>query len=180
MPRCIAFLRAINVGGHSVKMPQLKTIFESLGFTEVETFIASGNVIFKTRTAPGSAMVSKIEKRLHDELGYEVETFVRTDAEVVALSQLVTFSEAEVASAHMVYVGFLGAPLNAAARKSLETFNTATELFRHSGSEIHFLTRVTTADSKFSNVKFERALGVPTTFRNVNTIARLASKYPPK
>ena len=46
MTRYIAFLRAINVGGHTVKMAELKRLFEALGFTNVETFIASGNVIF--------------------------------------------------------------------------------------------------------------------------------------
>ncbi|MEP6781990.1 MAG: DUF1697 domain-containing protein [Gemmatimonadaceae bacterium] len=180
MPRCIAFLRALNVGGHTVKMTQLKSIFDSLGYSDVETFIASGNVIFNTKGTPSSAMALKIESRLKEELGYEVETFLRTDAEVAALSQLVAFSPEEVESAHMVYFGFLRAPLNAAAKEALEAFNTANEVFRHSGKEIHFLTRISMADSKFSNVKFERQLGVPTTFRNINTIARLAKKYPPK
>ena len=44
MPKHFAFLRAINVGGHTVKMDHLRDIFESLGFSNVETFIASGNV----------------------------------------------------------------------------------------------------------------------------------------
>ncbi|HKA17271.1 MAG TPA: DUF1697 domain-containing protein [Blastocatellia bacterium] len=49
MPRYFAFLRAINLGGyHKVKMPYLKKLFESLGFSNVETFIASGNVIYST------------------------------------------------------------------------------------------------------------------------------------
>jgi uncharacterized protein (DUF1697 family) len=50
-PRLIAFLRAINVGGHVVKMEALRRIFESLDFADVETFIASGNVIFSARGA---------------------------------------------------------------------------------------------------------------------------------
>ena len=49
MPRYITFLRAINVGGHTVKMDRLREIFESLGFANVETFIASGNVVFERR-----------------------------------------------------------------------------------------------------------------------------------
>ncbi len=46
MPKYVALLRAINVGGHTVKMDHLRRLFEALGFTNVETFIASGNVIF--------------------------------------------------------------------------------------------------------------------------------------
>ena len=49
MPRLVAFLRAINVGGHTVTMAHLRGLFEDLGFTNVETFIASGNVIFGSR-----------------------------------------------------------------------------------------------------------------------------------
>ena len=48
MPRYIAFLRALNVGGHTVKMDHLRSLFEALGFGGVESFIASGNIIFDT------------------------------------------------------------------------------------------------------------------------------------
>ena len=50
MPKYIAFLRAINVGGHIVKMDQLRKLFEELQFEHVEKFIASGNVIFDTKS----------------------------------------------------------------------------------------------------------------------------------
>ena len=50
MPRFIAFLRAINVGGHNVTMKELRGLFEALGLKSVETFIASGNVIFESRS----------------------------------------------------------------------------------------------------------------------------------
>ena len=46
MPRLFAFLRAINVGGRTIKMERLRREFEVFGFPGVETFIASGNVIF--------------------------------------------------------------------------------------------------------------------------------------
>jgi uncharacterized protein (DUF1697 family) len=46
MPKYVAFLRAINVGGHTVKMDHLRRLFEALGFTNVETFIASSDVVF--------------------------------------------------------------------------------------------------------------------------------------
>ena len=62
MPRFVAFLLAINVGkGHVVKMDSLRRAFESLGFSKVETFIASGNVIFDTGAGNPKALV-----RLHD------------------------------------------------------------------------------------------------------------------
>ena len=64
MPRYVAFLRAINVGGHIVKMDHLRELFTQLGLTDVETFIASGNVLFTTSSKSGPALEKKIEQAL--------------------------------------------------------------------------------------------------------------------
>ena len=86
MPRYVAFLRAINVGGRVVKMERLRQLFEELGFAKVETFIASGNVIFESRSQSAPALQKKIESYLHKFLGYEVATFLRTDAELAKIA----------------------------------------------------------------------------------------------
>jgi Protein of unknown function (DUF1697) len=80
MPRFVAFLRAINVGGRNVTMAALRAQFEALGFSNVETFIASGNVIFEAASRDSAALHRKIEAHLAKSLGHEVSTFVRTDA----------------------------------------------------------------------------------------------------
>ena len=78
MPKYVAFLRAISGGGHTVKMDYLRSLFESLGFSNVETFIASGNVIFDSTSKSTKALEKKIESYLLKTLGYEVVTlFVR-------------------------------------------------------------------------------------------------------
>ena len=61
MKKYIAFLRAINVGGHNVRMDDLKAVFERQGFRNVETFIASGNVIFNSDTHDPEVLEQKIE-----------------------------------------------------------------------------------------------------------------------
>jgi uncharacterized protein (DUF1697 family) len=80
MPKFVAFLRAINVGGHLVKMDELRGLFEALGFTNVETFIASGNVIFDSKATNVKSLERKIEKHLEASLGYAVTTFIRSVA----------------------------------------------------------------------------------------------------
>ena len=70
--RHVAFLRAINVGGHVVTMEVLKRQFAKMGFAGVETFIASGNVVFETRSKSREAAERNIEHALHKALGYEV------------------------------------------------------------------------------------------------------------
>src|SRR5690349_6010221 len=91
MTKYIAFLRAINVGGHNVRMSELKRLFESLGFSNVETFIASGNVIFETSAKDPSKLEKKIEALLKESLHYEVFTFLRTPAEVAAVAKYKPF-----------------------------------------------------------------------------------------
>ena len=66
MPRYVAFLRAVNVGGRIVKMDALRGHFAAAGFANVETFIASGNVIFDTRAKAGPALEAKIEAALEE------------------------------------------------------------------------------------------------------------------
>src|SRR5580765_8114539 len=85
MTRLVAFLRAINVGGHTVEMVKLKKLFEQLAFSGVETFIASGNVIFDAPKATPAALEKKIAAHLEKALGYEVGTFLRTPVELAAV-----------------------------------------------------------------------------------------------
>src|SRR5207249_2963529 len=86
MPKYVALLRAINVGGHTVKMDYLRTLFEAIGLSNVETFIASGNVIFDSGSKDTRALERKIEKHLQETLGYEVKTFVRGVAELAVVA----------------------------------------------------------------------------------------------
>ena len=100
MPRLIAFLRAINVGGHTVKMDYLRQLFESMGFTGIETFIASGNVIFTSQAADNPANLERaIESGLRLALGYEVATFIRTEAELAAIAAYSPFEPAAIEAA---------------------------------------------------------------------------------
>ena len=108
MPRLIAFLRAINVGGHTVTMEKLRREFEGMGLKDVETFIASGNVIFTARQADTVALEKKIEARLHKALGYEVATFVRSCEEVAAVAGYRPFPGTRIDGDATVYVGFVG------------------------------------------------------------------------
>lgn len=85
--RYLAFLRAINVGGRTVKMADLRDIIARLDVTSVETFIASGNVIFDAATTDVRALEQLIENHLRETLGYEVDTFVRTSAELAAIAR---------------------------------------------------------------------------------------------
>ena len=165
MPKLVAFLRAINVGGHTVSMDTLRREFEAIGLKDVETFIASGNVVFTAPPGKATALERKIEKRLHDSLGYEVRTFIRTEAEVAAIAGYKPFEEAQLRSAQAVNVAFLGHPLEPAAVKLLMAMRTPIDDFHVNGREMYWLCRKKQSESTFSNARFEKALGGRATFR---------------
>jgi uncharacterized protein (DUF1697 family) len=178
MPRFIAFLRAINVGGHTVTMDRLRKEFEAVGLQDVETFIASGNVIFSTRSTDPAALEKKIETRLRGSLGYEVATFVRTAADVAAVAGYQPFAPAQIKDG-VVYVGFVARPLDAAATRAVMAFKTEFDDFHVRGREVYWLRRARQTGEPFKYVTLEKALKIRVTFRGVNTVARLAAKHPP-
>src|SRR3977135_1307431 len=106
MPKYVAFLRAINVGGHTVKMDYLRGLFEAMGFSNVETFIASGNVIFDSKSKTAKALETKIERALEDNLGYKVTTFIRSVAELAAVARYKPFTDSGE-EGNVLYIGFL-------------------------------------------------------------------------
>ncbi|GLH74654.1 hypothetical protein GETHLI_31560 [Geothrix limicola] len=177
MSRTFAFLRAINVGGHTVTMARLRELFEDLGLRNAETFIASGNVIFEGAKGTEAALQRRIETHLQASLGYEVATFLRTERELAALVKACPFSEAEVASAKALNVALLHAPLPPEAEARLQTLRTEVDAFRAVGREVWWLCRMKQSESTFSNAVFERATKVQATFRGFNSLQRLAAKH---
>ncbi len=177
MPRYIAFLRAINVSTHVVSMERLRTLFASLKLRDVETFINSGNVIFRSTSRPGP-LEKKIEACLRQALGYEVAAFLRTDAEVAEIVRQKPFPERAIESAGAYCVGFLTEPLPAPAEKRLMAFRNDIDDLRVRGREIYWLCRKKQSESMFSNAALEKALGLRCTLRGMNTMRRLVVKYP--
>lgn len=176
MPRYIAFLRAINVGGHTVKMDRLRQLFESLGYRKVETFIASGNVVFETSSKNPAGLERKIEKALEEALGYQVITFIRTDVEVERIASYDAFSIELLAQAPALNIAFLLEPLDAKQKQRVLDLKTEIDEFHVHGREVYWLCRKKQSESTFSNVLFEKALGKRTTFRGAKTIRKLAEE----
>ena len=178
MSRFIAFLRAINVGGRTVKMDRLRQLFEALGFSRVETFIASGNVVFGTTAKNTRLLEKKIEKRLREELGYEVATFIRTDAELAAIANYQPFRQSQLAAAAALNIAFLADALDDKSRQKLMALRTEIDDFHVHEREIYWLCRKKQSESAFSNAVLEKTLGRQSTLRAANTIKKIAAKYP--
>ena len=177
MPRYFAFLRAINVGGHVVKMDRLRRIFESLGFAGVETFIASGNVIFDSPARSGKALETRIENGLLDALGYEVATFIRTERELVEIANYQQFPPADFAAATAFNIVFLGDTLDDISTQRSMALRTEIDDLHVNGREIYRLCQKKQSESTLSNAVFHKVLRIPGAVRGVNTVKRMAAQY---
>jgi uncharacterized protein (DUF1697 family) len=179
MAKVIAFLRAINVGGHIVTMERLRDLFAAAGCREVETFIASGNVIFETRARNLAALERTLEDHLRRALGYEVKTFLRTVAEVAAVAGYRPFAKERLGSGGSLNVGFLAAAPGPREAEALLALRTEFDDLHLHGREVYWWCAGRQSESKFTGAAFEKTLRASATFRNVNTVARLTAKYAP-
>ena len=166
-------------------MARLRAILADLPGTplrDVETFIASGNVVFTaapkdTRDASAvAALERRIERQLEDALGWEVATFVRSVDALVALARATPFDG--VADGHTLSVGFMHAPLAPDAQARLLALGDARNAFAVDGADVWWWTKGRLSESGIEPRRLERALGArPITVRNVTTVRRLATKY---
>jgi uncharacterized protein (DUF1697 family) len=163
--RFVALLGGINVGGHRVTMERLRTELTALGYRDVSTFIASGNVLF-SGPARGTHE-ARIEAHLTQQLGWPAPTFVRSAAEVTAASDLRPFGPTPAGSTHMVAFCRTPPPVDIAGRQ------TPIDLFHVDGRELHWLITGKLTDSTITLPRLAKLVG-PNTTRNITSLERLA------
>ena len=159
-------------------MARLKNLFESVGFQDVETFIASGNVTFNSSQRGRPSIERAIFTGLNEALGYDVHAFVRTSSELAAIGAFRPFTKEKIESAVAQHVGFAAAPIDGDAQARITSLSTDTDDLRTEGSEIYWLCRTRFSDSKITGGAIEKAVGSRVTLRNINTVRRFLDKYP--
>jgi uncharacterized protein (DUF1697 family) len=170
--RYVALLRAINVGGHTVKMERLRAEFEALRLRDVSTFIASGNVLFSAPAPEPVELEARIERRLEKSLGFPVATFLRTPDELQAIVRDEPFADRGAAAT--LWVGFIKSDVAADARDRLLALRGELDEFEVRGREAFWLRRERSMAQLVTGARIDRALGSATTFRNVTTVRKLA------
>jgi uncharacterized protein (DUF1697 family) len=175
--RHAAFLRGINVGNRRVTGQELCVPFEALGFRDVASFLASGNVVFDTDdTDDTGGLEPRIEAALGESLGYPVETFVRSTAEVARIVTRRPFTTEELAaSAGKLQVTFLRRTPAATEVATASTHESEDDRLAVIGREWYWLPSGGMSQSGLDLRAIERTLGRGTT-RTLNTVARLHAK----
>ncbi len=169
-----AFLRGINVGGHTVKNDRLRELFEELGFQDVRTFLASGNLIFQNDDVGDSVLEERIESRLRDGLGYDVPTFVRTAEQVTAIADHTPFPDAPADG--RLHIAFLRAEPAAATKNEVAALTKATDRVAFRDRELYWFVAGRFMDSALSDPAVDRLLGGDWTVRTARTVRRVTAK----
>lgn len=178
MDRYVAFLRGMNLGGRRIKNEELRRHFEEMGFEEVATFRASGNVVFATPKREAEAKLARrVEAELGERLGYEVPVFLRSVEEVAAIAAREPFAaEADAKSKGKLQVSFLQRKPSAAAKKKALAAATDEDLLAIEGRELYWLPSGGISESELDWKPIEAALG-PGTIRTMGTVGQIAAKY---
>jgi uncharacterized protein (DUF1697 family) len=173
-----AFLRGMNVGAHHrVTNDELKRMFSALGFAEVKTFRASGNVAFTAGDEPLEQMALRIERSLVQELGHAAPTFLRTAEEMRAIAALQPFDPQLVDSvAGKLQVSILARSPSAQVRKQVLALASASDHLVFGERELYWLPSGGILDSALDLTAIDRALE-PTTRRTKGTIEQMAAKH---
>lgn len=178
MPRYIAFLRAVNVGGPSaIKMDVLRHIFEELGFSNVSSFIASGNIIFESPTRNTEQLEDQIEGGLLQALRKDLTSFVRSMRELAGIVAFEAFPQTARTAGDRLAVIFLSSAPSADATHMLEHAHAGTEEFRVHGREVYWLRHATSQGAAYTRAPIDRVLREPFTIRSMSTLTKLVKKY---
>ncbi len=170
----IAMLRGVNVGGHhKIKMTDLKALCERLGFSNVRTYIQSGNVIFESKEKGDESLAKKIGTAIEKKYGFCPEVIVRTDEEMHSIVKKNPFAKQEVDPAKLA-VFFLASDPGKAAREAVSRIEADPEVIKPVGSEIYIYFPDGQGKTKLKFATIEKAINkIAYTARNWNTVEKL-------
>ena len=170
--RAVALLRGINVGGkHKLPMADLKEVAAGLGWTDVETYVQSGNLLFATSARSEAAVRRALEAALAERFGFEVPVVVRTGAEMAAVVAADPFGDIATDGARYT-VTFLPRPPDPDRVAALPPAERGQ--YRVAGRELYLWLPDGIAGTPLASWRWDTLLAVPGTTRNWNTVTTLA------
>lgn len=158
-------------------MADLRRPFESLGYSEVQTYIQSGNVIFETPDTIIKNLETEIEQALQTALGFSVPTFIRTGSELNEVAGYQPFPDGSVAPDAQVRVSFFKQTPSTIKQDKLLAYKNEVDGFHFNGRELYWLWRKQKGASSFSNTRVEKILGQQGTQRNISVIQKILVKF---
>jgi uncharacterized protein (DUF1697 family) len=175
VPRYVALLRSVNVAGHGrIAMDELRAAFDALGYTDVTTYIQTGNVLFTTGSKSEAGIAGTIEQRLAQDFGDSPAVLLRSVADLQRVGRSSPYAKAGADPARH-HVTFLATEPPQAALDALSLPPSGRDELVVDGREVFVHTPDGYANTKYTGTFLERRLGVVSTTRNWNTVTKLCA-----
>jgi uncharacterized protein (DUF1697 family) len=176
MTQFMIFLRAINVGGHSVKKERLTEIFSSLGFQNISTYKQSGNVILSSQNSDIQTIKEKVEAELRASLGYEVTVFIYTIKQLERILDLEPFKTCREENASFLVTFLPKVITDFSLELPLLIPKSTARIISANGTTVFSVTHGG-GEGGLPNPFLESKLKVRATTRNINVIREIVEKY---
>lgn len=171
----ISILRGINVGGHrKILMADLKNLYENLGFTQIVSYIQSGNVIFESDSGDTNQISSSIENAISKVYGFAVPVIIRTHVEIKKAYEDMPFGQIDLKAEGSKY--FLTLLSKQPTKENCEVlmgYVKTPEKLSIDGTHIYTYYSNGAGRSKLTNALMENKLKVRATSRNWKTVVKL-------
>jgi uncharacterized protein (DUF1697 family) len=176
MTKYFAFLRGINVGGQNlIKMKDLSQILDSIGFSNVQTYIQSGNVSFDSKPGEIDDLQRIIEFNIEKQLSLKIKVIIRTLSFIQNLVRIDPFINIEWNQHTKLYVCFLYDEPKIHPLLPIENPKEGLELFRLDKKEAYLISKAINGRYGFPNNFIEKELNVISTARNWTTINKMVN-----
>lgn len=171
----VAFLRAVNVGKRQVKMAPLRDVLTEQGFSDVRTFIASGNVRVTSSLRSAAEVEQKLEVVLEGWLGFDVPSMVRTPQQLARAFKAGVKLTPPLPGEPRHYLAVLRDRPRAAGVKELEAWDVEGERAQVVGRDVHLW--LSSATPRLTNARMEKILATVGTARDWKTVTKLAASW---
>ena len=174
MPRYLALFGSINVGGNRLTMADLRAAFEAEGFANVETVVASGNVLFDHAERPEEGLEEKLAYMMRQRFGFDSVALVRSrDALALAIAKNPFAADGQE---NFVHTLFLDGPVDPEGFARLQSDRTGPERLAAGDRALHIDYVAGAGESKLVGAFIERRLGARGTARNLRSMKRILAK----
>lgn len=176
MTTYISILRGINVGGHrKIIMAELRKMYEQLGFSQVKSYIQSGNVVFESEQKMSSAELEKLlEKSIKDAFGHEVPVLIRKSKEWEMAIKTNPFLPKET-NTDKLFITFLSESPSSELKEELSSMDFSPDQLKIVDKCVYLLCERKYHETKMTHSLIESKLKVKATARNWKTIMRISA-----
>ena len=169
-----AFLRGINVGGHTAPSAKLRNVFDQAGFTGVRTLLASGNVRFESAETDREAVKAAVETALREGLGFEVGVQLRTLEELRAMIAADPFQGIAVTPQTHLYVSFIPGSAKGELALPYSSSDGELQVLKRTETEVFGVVTLSAHTGTTDYMALlEKKFGKDITTRNWNTVTKL-------